>query len=132
MASPNDRRSEHVTNTSPAPLEVVPAEAEDGSVATPAGQAAREDQLSAPTTSPPGRPGQRSTPTQRSHSWGKWLLLAGAVVGLVVGACFLIPWAKTALNTVSTDDAYVNGHVTSVAPRVSGQVSQVLVDDNYR
>jgi membrane fusion protein (multidrug efflux system) len=36
------------------------------------------------------------------------------------------------LNTVSTDDAYVNGHVTLVAPRVGGQVSQVLVDDNYR
>ncbi len=36
------------------------------------------------------------------------------------------------LNTVSTDDAYVNGHVTLVAPRVSGLVSRVLVDDNYR
>ena len=36
------------------------------------------------------------------------------------------------LNTVSTDDAYVNGHVTFVAARVRGQVSRVLVDDNYR
>jgi membrane fusion protein (multidrug efflux system) len=36
------------------------------------------------------------------------------------------------LNTVSTDDAYVNGHVTFVAPRVAGQVARVLVDDNYR
>ena len=36
------------------------------------------------------------------------------------------------LNTVSTDDAYVNGHVTFVAPRVAGQVSRVFVDDNYR
>jgi membrane fusion protein (multidrug efflux system) len=39
---------------------------------------------------------------------------------------------ETMLNTVSTDDAYVNGHVTFVAPRVAGQVSEVLVDDNYR
>ena len=31
---------------------------------------------------------------------------------------------------MSTDDAYVNGHVTFVAPRVSGQVKRVLVDDN--
>jgi membrane fusion protein (multidrug efflux system) len=37
-----------------------------------------------------------------------------------------------ALNTVSTDDAYINSHVTLVAPRVAGQVSQVFVDDNYR
>ena len=36
------------------------------------------------------------------------------------------------LNTISTDDAYVNGHVTFVAPRVPGQVAKVLVDDNYR
>jgi membrane fusion protein (multidrug efflux system) len=37
-----------------------------------------------------------------------------------------------ALQTTSTDDAYVNGHVTFVAPRVQGQVAQVLVDDNMR
>ena len=36
------------------------------------------------------------------------------------------------LTTVSTDDAYVNGHVTFVAARVPGQVSKVLVDDNNR
>jgi membrane fusion protein (multidrug efflux system) len=45
---------------------------------------------------------------------------------------FLVPWVITALNTVSTDDAYVNGHVTFVAPRVYGQVTEVQVDDNYR
>src|SRR6185437_8542300 len=48
------------------------------------------------------------------------------------GGYRLVPWVETMLNTVSTDDAYVNGHVTFVAPRVSGQVSRVLVDDNYR
>jgi membrane fusion protein (multidrug efflux system) len=55
-----------------------------------------------------------------------------AVVGLAVGAYYLVPWVITALNTASTDDAYVNGHVTFVAPRVTGQVTRVLVDDNYR
>ena len=39
---------------------------------------------------------------------------------------------SAALNTVSTDDAYVNGHVTFVAARVAGQVTKVLVDDNNR
>ncbi len=38
----------------------------------------------------------------------------------------------TAFKTVSTDDAYVNGHVTFVAPRVPGQVVRVLVEDNNR
>ncbi len=61
------------------------------------------------------------------HRW--WLWIAGAVVlvGLLIAA---IPWLLRALSTVSTDDAYVNGHVTFVAPRVPGQVVQVLVDDN--
>jgi membrane fusion protein (multidrug efflux system) len=43
-----------------------------------------------------------------------------------------IPRVVTAFRTVSTDDAYVNGHVTFVAPRVPGQVLRVLVDDNNR
>ena len=35
-------------------------------------------------------------------------------------------------STHFTDDAYVDGHVTFVAPRVAGQVRRVLVDDNMR
>jgi membrane fusion protein (multidrug efflux system) len=53
-------------------------------------------------------------------------LALAAVWGLV------IPWITLSLNTVSTDDAFVNGHVTFVAARVGGQVSRVLVDDNNR
>jgi membrane fusion protein (multidrug efflux system) len=58
------------------------------------------------------------------------LLIAGlvALVVLIVG----VPRFLRGLNTVSTDDAYVNSHVTFVAPRVSGQVERVLVDDNSR
>ncbi len=61
-------------------------------------------------------------------------LLLGAVVAFVLGiaAVLGIPWIQEDLNTVSTDDAYVNGHVTFVSARVPGQVSRVLVDDNNR
>jgi membrane fusion protein (multidrug efflux system) len=58
------------------------------------------------------------------------LLAAAAVVLLAVILGFGIPWIRQALNTVSTDDAFVNGHVTFVAARVPGQVARVLVDDN--
>ena len=61
--------------------------------------------------------------------------LAIGVLGTLVLAAILIfgiPWIRLALNTVSTDDAYVNGHVTFVAARVSGQIARVLVDDNNR
>ena len=60
------------------------------------------------------------------------MLWAGAVAGLAFGGYALTPTVKTMMETVSTDDAYVNGHVTYVAPRVAGQVSRVLVDDNDR
>jgi membrane fusion protein (multidrug efflux system) len=62
----------------------------------------------------------------------KWLLVGGTVAALAVAGYFLVPWVDTTVNTVSTDDAYVNGHVTLAAPRVSGQVKKVLVDDNQR
>jgi membrane fusion protein (multidrug efflux system) len=58
-----------------------------------------------------------------------------AVLGVIVlaGAAYIgIPIVILAFTTVSTDDAYVNSHVTAVAARVPGQVAKVLVDDNYR
>ena len=53
-------------------------------------------------------------------------------MGAVAAGYVLVPMVRTSLNTVSTDDAYVNGHVTFVAPRVAGYVTAVLVDDNQR
>ncbi len=83
-----------------------------------------------------GEPGEASTPRQvapqTAHPWRKRLLLALVVAGLGAGGYALVPTIKMALSTVSTDDAYVNGHVTFLAPRVSGQVVNVLVDDNMR
>jgi membrane fusion protein, multidrug efflux system len=61
-------------------------------------------------------------------------LVIGAlgVLALAAVLIFGVPWIRLMLNTVSTDDAYVNGHVTFVAARVSGQIARVLVDDNNR
>jgi membrane fusion protein (multidrug efflux system) len=61
-------------------------------------------------------------------------VLIGGLGVLVLAAAlwFGIPLIRLTLNTVSTDDAYVNDHVTFVAARVRGQVSRVLVDDNNR
>ena len=83
---------------------------------------------SAPADGPP-KPAEAKPP---SHRWRKWLVWIGLAVGVAVGGYYLKPVVETGLNTVSTDDAYVNGHVTLVAPRVSGQVSRVLVDDDDR
>jgi membrane fusion protein, multidrug efflux system len=68
------------------------------------------------------------------HRPSKRRLVIGAlgILVLVAGLIFGVPWIRLTLNTVSTDDAYVDGHATFVAPRVSGQIARVLVDDNNR
>jgi len=59
----------------------------------------------------------------------------GKILAIIVGVLVIaggVHWYVKSLQFVSTDDAYVNGHVTYVAPRVAGQVARVLVDDNNR
>ncbi|MGC2601124.1 MAG: HlyD family secretion protein [Rhodomicrobium sp.] len=74
----------------------------------------------------------KNKPGQAKH-WRKRLLIGAlAALLLAIAAVLVVPWIKQTLNTVSTDDAYVNGHVTFVSARVPGQVSRVLVDDNNR
>ena len=78
------------------------------------------------------RPGTRETADRPPGRRRKLLLAALGVIVLAAICIFGIPWVRFAFTTVSTDDAYVNGHVTFVAPRVGGQISRVLVDDNNR
>ena len=133
MATTNDGRSESVNEARPTRAGAAPAEARDSPRPPQADATARPDHQAAdpatadpPSDTPPPAAGAPARPGR------KWLLRAGVVVGLAAGGYSLIPYVKTMLNTVSTDDAYVNGHVTFVASRVSGLVSRVLVDDNYR
>ena len=90
----------------------------EASAAAKAGAAIDRDAKSPQTdlASQPVRPGG-----QRSKGRRKLLIgVLGAVV--IAAAVFGIPWIRFVLSTVSTDDAFVNGHVTFVAPRVHGQV----------
>lgn len=54
------------------------------------------------------------------------LLIGGTIVVLVAGA--LLYWYFS--GRVSTDDAEVDGHLAPISSKVSGNVVQVLVDDN--
>jgi membrane fusion protein, multidrug efflux system len=96
--------------------------------ARPAGEAAA---AAADTNKPQtGIPSEQNA--QKPITMRRLVMGGAAILGLAVLALFGIPWIKFILTTVSTDDAYVNGHVTFVAARVPGQVSKVLVDDNNR
>jgi membrane fusion protein (multidrug efflux system) len=101
-----------------------------------------EGSASAPhTESPPGdgkavaRPTIGSGAAAAGASRGSRRRVVVGVIAILVVAILLYFGAPTVLkilNTVSTDDAYVNGHVTFVAARVPGQVTTVNVDDNDR
>ena len=102
----------------------------DGNPAESAGEPLHEPASSVHTPKAEAPTAQASTakPAEK-RPWWMWVA-GGALVLLALYEA--IPWAITAFRTESTDDAYVNGHVTFVAPRVPGQVVRVLVDDNYR
>ncbi len=58
--------------------------------------------------------------------WFIWPATSALAVLLFFGLDYLV----TALTHESTDDAFIEGHVVSIAPRISGQVSAVHVLDN--
>jgi membrane fusion protein (multidrug efflux system) len=75
----------------------------------------------------------QSAARNRPRGGGRGIVGGGIAMLLVaISIYFGVPILSHMLNTVSTDDAYVNGHVTFVAARVPGQVTTVLVDDNDR
>ncbi len=78
-----------------------------------------KDQPVATAAHPPGRGGMR-----------RLVVLLAIAAGLAGSAYYLYPRVQLALATVSTDDAYVDSHVTQVAPRITENVREVLVDDN--
>lgn len=91
-------------------------------------RADKEEASAAPNVKAPQTDPQSGKTGRRRRLIAGVLGTAVLVVLLVIG----IPWVWATLTAVSTDDAYVNGHVTFVAPRVAGQISRVLVDDNNR
>lgn len=73
----------------------------------------------------PAKPnGQRSA--WLTAAWFVWPATVVLGVLLFVGIDFLVNF----MTHESTDDAFIAGHIISVAPRVSGQVVAVHVEDN--
>lgn len=101
-------------------------------------------QLSVPPLVQPAQPdhanrfelnGEANLPAPRNS--GRPLLKRAALVALVaftgIGAAkFGDDWWTTGRFIESTDDAYVGGDVTVIAPKVAGFISELAVTDNQR
>ena len=132
MTSPAGGRSEATSVAQPVPAGTATIESRPDPH-LPVQEQAHSDRTPAPALIAPPAHGAASGSAGRTPR-GKRKVVAPAVIAVaLIGAGYYVaPKIKTALNTISTDDAYVNGHATFVAPRVAGQVSRVLVDDNMR
>ena len=85
--------------------------------------AATESVISADTDAQPAR----NLPRQRLRRLG---LVGAALATLSAGAWAGHGWWTVGRYIQTTDDAYVGGNVTAIAPHVSGFVAEVMIADN--
>jgi membrane fusion protein (multidrug efflux system) len=81
-------------------------------------ESAQKHQSSHAEPEPPAKAGRRP--------WA-WALFAVAAVAAVAAG---VPYYFYSLSYESTDDAFVDGHIVAVSPRVAGHVAKVYVTDN--
>ena len=77
---------------------------------------------------PGQQPGDKDQPAKRKPLW-PWLLGGAVIVGFVATVLAII---FAPAPDVWTNDAYVTAHYATVAPRISGQIASVDVDDNQQ
>jgi len=67
-------------------------------------------------------------PPRRRTGWQKVIL--GGITGLVLLIGMIVYYDNCIAPYESTDDAFVDGYVTFISPRVPGQIQRLLVTDN--
>jgi membrane fusion protein (multidrug efflux system) len=84
-----------------------------------------------PQPNPPVNPVPVTMPAAKPNGRLRRLLLAGAAVAALAGASWYgFDYWTTGRFLVSTDDAYVRADNTTIAPKVSGYLREVLAGDN--
>ena len=83
---------------------------------------------SAPTTQAPV-----AAVSEKRNTRAKRLLMGGAVVAVLLGGgWFGYDYLTVGRYLITTDDAYVRAYNTTLGAKVSGYISEFLVDDNVR
>ena len=57
-------------------------------------------------------------------------LIIVLIVGLAVGGIFLAVYVIGGLTRIGTDDAYITGRIHNIAPKISGTIKVVNIEDN--
>jgi len=70
-------------------------------------------------------------PARRPFYKRRGVIIIAAVV-LVLGAIFGVRYWLYARSHESTDDAFIDGHIVQVSPKVSGYVAKIYVSDNQQ
>ena len=60
------------------------------------------------------------------------VVLIVLAIGIVLGVIFGWPYYQYAMSHASTDDAFIDGHIVPVSPRVAGHVKKIFVHDNQQ
>ncbi len=84
---------------------------------------------SRPAGDPPQAAAEAAPPSPKTR--GKNVAVIAVLLALVIALVAAAYWWLTR-NEISTNDATIQAHIVQMAPRVSGQVKKVLVDDNQR
>jgi membrane fusion protein, multidrug efflux system len=85
-----------------------------------------------PVTSPQGAPAAVGTPApaQPRKRKGKTMLVAALLAGLAAGGYYGWHWWTVGRFQESTDNAFLQADKVTIAPKVAGFISAVLVSDN--
>jgi len=78
-------------------------------------------------TPPPGnKPPQKKPSLWSRHPIGLLIAIVALLILIVLALLFFL----NARHFETTDDAFIDTHLVRIAPRISGRVAKVLVDDN--
>src|SRR5690348_16071059 len=69
---------------------------------------------------------RRSAPAPRPRSRAKFVVIPVLLIAIATGVAAYLHMQ----NRVTTDDATVDGHISAIAPKIAGNVVEVLVNDN--
>jgi membrane fusion protein (multidrug efflux system) len=73
-------------------------------------------------------PSVRSARRPKPHAFHS--RTAGALLGLALLGGFVWQWWDHSRTWVSTDNAFLAGHILTISPRIAGTVDEVLVEEN--